>query len=77
MDPTGQDIRFMEMKDAISKLNNKVESLTRSFEETKAREAEHRSQMPAVSVSVSLSRHGPACICCQCVWSFLFFPAPL
>ena len=40
MDPTGQDIRFMEIKDAISKLNNKVESLTRSFEETKAREAE-------------------------------------
>ena len=27
MDPTGQDIRFMEMKDAINKLNNKVESL--------------------------------------------------
>jgi hypothetical protein len=22
MDPTGQDIRFMEMKDAINKLNN-------------------------------------------------------
>ena len=40
MDPTGQDIRFMEMKDAINKLNNKVESLTKSFEETKAREAE-------------------------------------
>ena len=40
MDPTRQDIRFMEMKDAINQLNNKVESLTKSFEETKAREAE-------------------------------------
>lgn len=40
MDMTSRDIRLTEMKDAITKLNDTVESLKQAFEESKAREAE-------------------------------------
>lgn len=40
MDMTPRDIRLTEMKDAITKLNDTVESLKKAFEESKAREAE-------------------------------------
>ena len=38
MDMTPRDIRLTEMKDAITKLNDTVESLKKAFEESKARE---------------------------------------
>ena len=40
MDSTGQDIRFAELKDTVAELNRKIESLTKAFEESRAREAE-------------------------------------
>ena len=40
MDMTSRDIRLTEMKDAVTKLNNTVESLKKAFEESKAREAQ-------------------------------------
>mgnify|MGYP000843593084 CR=1 FL=1 len=40
MDMTSRDIRLTEMKDAVTKLNNTVESLKKAFEESQAREAQ-------------------------------------
>ena len=39
MDMTSRDIRLTEMKDAVTKLNNTVESLKKAFEESQARKA--------------------------------------
>ena len=40
MDMISRDIRLTEMKDAVTKLNNTVESLNKAFEESIAREAQ-------------------------------------
>lgn len=45
MDMTSRDIRLTEMKDAITKLNDTVESLKKAFEDSKAREAEKDQQI--------------------------------